>query len=61
MISQILDRLSRLEDKFQAHEELASGHGKTPQGTALKDGQIYSLLKDLVDPGVGWISSNWDW
>lgn len=53
VISQILDRLSRLEDKFQAHEELVSGHGKTPQGTALKDEQIYSLLKDVVDPGVG--------
>lgn len=53
VISQILDRLSSLEDKFQAHEELVSGHGKTPQGTVLKDEQIYSLLKDVVDPGVG--------
>ncbi|HNW37971.1 MAG TPA: metal-sulfur cluster assembly factor, partial [Methanosarcina vacuolata] len=32
---------------------LVSGHGKTPQGAALKDEQIYSLLKDVVDPGVG--------
>ncbi len=53
VISQILDRLSRLEDKLHAHEELVSGHEKTPQGTALKDEQIYSLLKDVVDPGVG--------
>jgi len=53
VISQILDRLSRLEDKFHAHEELVSGHEKAPQGTALKDEQIYSLLKDVVDPGVG--------
>ena len=50
VISQILDRLSRLEDEFQAHEELISGHGKTPQGTVE---QIYSLLKDVIDPGVG--------
>ena len=53
VISQILDRLSRLEDNFQAHEKLVSGHGKTPQGAALKDEQIYSLLKDVVDPGMG--------
>ncbi|AKB46796.1 Serine acetyltransferase [Methanosarcina sp. Kolksee] len=53
VISQILDRLSRLEDEFQAHEELASGHGKPLKGAVLKDEQIYSLLKDVVDPGVG--------
>ncbi|MGB9941080.1 serine O-acetyltransferase [Methanosarcina sp.] len=53
VISQMLDRLSRLEDEFQAHEELISGHGETPQGTVLKDEQIYSLLKDVIDPGVG--------
>lgn len=53
VMSQILDRLSRLEDKFQAHEESVSGHGEIPQGTTLKDEQIYSLLKDVVDPGVG--------
>ncbi|MDW5549862.1 serine O-acetyltransferase [Methanosarcina sp.] len=53
VMSQMLDRLSRLEDQFQAHEELVSGHGKTPQGTVSKDEQIYSLLKDVVDPEVG--------
>jgi len=53
VISQMLDRLSRLEEQFKAHEELVSGHGKTPQGTILKDEQIYSLLKEIVDPEVG--------
>lgn len=53
VISQMLDRLSRLEEEFKAHEELISGRGKTPQGTVLKDEQIYSLLKDIVDPEVG--------
>jgi len=53
VMSQILDRLSRLEEQFKAHEELVSGHEKTPQETTLKDEQIYSLLKDVVDPEVG--------
>jgi serine O-acetyltransferase len=53
VIGQILDRLSRLEDQFRAHEEVISGQGKTPQGAVLKDEQIYSLLKDVIDPGVG--------
>lgn len=53
VISQMLDRLSRLEEEFKAHEELVSGRGKTLQGTVLKDEQIYSLLKDIVDPEVG--------
>jgi serine O-acetyltransferase len=53
VISQILDRLSRLEDQFQAHEELTSGQSKISQGTSLKDEQVYSLLKDVIDPGVG--------
>ncbi|MDW5551211.1 serine O-acetyltransferase [Methanosarcina sp.] len=53
VISQILDRLSRLEDQFKAHEEAVSGHEEIPQGTAFKDEQIYSLLKDVIDPSVG--------
>ena len=53
VIGQILDRLSRLEDQFRAHEESISGQGKTPQGAVLKDEQIYSLLKEVIDPGVG--------
>jgi serine O-acetyltransferase len=53
VMSQMLDRLSRLEEQFKAHEELVSGHEKTPQEIVLKDEQIYSLLKDVVDPEVG--------
>ena len=53
VIGQILDRLSRLEDQFKAHEESISREEKTTQGAALKDEQIYSLLKDVIDPGVG--------
>ncbi len=45
--------LSRLEDQFRAHEESISGQGKTTQGAVLKDEQIYSLLKEVIDPGVG--------
>jgi serine O-acetyltransferase len=53
VISQMLDRLSRLEEEFKVQEELVSGHEKTPQRTVLKDEQIYFLLKDIVDPEVG--------
>ncbi len=53
VISQILGRLSRLEDQFKAHEESVSGHEEIPQGTVLKDEKIYSLLKDVIDPSVG--------
>ncbi len=54
VISQMLDRLSRLEEQFKAHEELISGHGKIPQSTEIKkEDQIYSLLKEVIDPEVG--------
>ncbi len=54
VVSQMLDRLSRLEEQFQAHEELISGHGKIPDSAALKkDEQIYSVLKEVIDPEVG--------
>lgn len=53
VISQMLDRLSRLEEEFKTHEELVSGHRKTARGTVLKDEQIYSVLKDIIDPEVG--------
>ncbi|MHC1757719.1 MAG: serine O-acetyltransferase [Methanosarcina sp.] len=66
VISQMLDRLSRLEDRFQAHEEFSpiSAPISTPlstpisvttsQKTVLKGNeQIYSLLKDVIDPAVG--------
>jgi serine O-acetyltransferase len=54
VMGQLLDRLSRLEEQFKVHEELVSGHGNTTtQGAVLKDEQIYSLLKGVVDPEVG--------
>jgi serine O-acetyltransferase len=54
VISRMLDRLSRLEEQFKTHEEIISGHGKTPQGIEIrKEDQIYSLLKEVIDPEVG--------
>jgi serine O-acetyltransferase len=54
MVSQMLDRLSKLEEQFQAHENLISGRGDTSQIITLKkDEQIYSVLKDVIDPEVG--------
>ncbi|MCC4770320.1 serine O-acetyltransferase [Methanosarcina sp. DH2] len=62
VISQMLDRLSRLEDRLQAHEESSpiSAPMSTPisvitsQKNVLKGNkQIYSLLKDVIDPAVG--------
>lgn len=63
VVSQMLDRLSRLEERLQAHEEASSPakklipitvSGPTSQKTVLKeDEQIYSLLKDVIDPAVG--------
>jgi serine O-acetyltransferase len=54
VMSQMLDRLSRLEEQFKAHEELISGQGKTPQSIEIrKEDQIYSCLKEVIDPEVG--------
>jgi len=62
VVSQMLDRLSRLEERLQAHEEsspismpISSPISViTSQKTMLKeDEQIYSLLKDVIDPAVG--------
>ncbi len=54
VMSQMLDRLSRLEEQFKEHEELISGHGKTPQSIEIrKEDQIYSQLKEVIDPEVG--------
>lgn len=58
VIGQVLDRLSRLEEQFQAYEKTSPtpapasviASGKTP---LKKDEQIYSLLKDVIDPAVG--------
>ena len=54
VVSQMLDRLSRLEEQLKAHEESTTLPGITTQRTLLKqDEQIYSLLKDVIDPEVG--------
>ena len=54
VIGQMLDRLSKLEEQFKAHEELISGHGKIPQPIEVgKEDQIYSKLKEVIDPEVG--------
>lgn len=54
IISQMLDRLSRLEEQFKAHENLISGHEITPESTEIrKEDQIYSRLKEVIDPEVG--------
>jgi len=58
VISQVLDRMSRLEERFQANEKTST----TPVPVSVissekiplkKDEQIYSLLKDVIDPAVG--------
>jgi serine O-acetyltransferase len=58
VVSQMLDRLSRLEERLQTHEKSSSISPPisliTSQKTVLKeDEQIYSLLKDVIDPEVG--------
>lgn len=58
VVSQMLDRLSRLEERFQAQEKASPMPSPvsliTSQKTALKkDEQIYSLLKDVIDPSIG--------
>ncbi|WP_410509629.1 serine O-acetyltransferase [Methanosarcina hadiensis] len=58
VISQMLDRLSRLEERLQAHE------GTLPEPAQIsvenqeksgfnRDEQIYSVLKDVIDPAIG--------
>lgn len=54
LVSQMLDRLSKLEEHFQAHEKLISGHTYIPSATELKkDEQIYAQLREIIDPEVG--------
>lgn len=58
VMSQMLDRLSRLEERFQAHEKASPVPIPvsviTSKKTLLKrDEQIYSVLKDVIDPEVG--------
>lgn len=58
VVSQMLDRLSRLEERFQTHGESspisAPISAITSQKTVLNEDElIYSLLKDVIDPEVG--------
>jgi len=53
VISRMLDRLDRLEEHFKVQEHMPLS-GKSPQKPVLKqDEQIYSLLKEVIDPEVG--------
>lgn len=58
VVSQMLDRLSKLEERVQAHEKTSPIPVPvsviTSQKTELKkDEQIYSLLKGVIDPAIG--------
>ncbi|HOW15926.1 serine O-acetyltransferase [Methanosarcina sp.] len=58
VVSQMLDRLSRLEERFQAHEKTSTipvpvSFINTQKTVLNKDEQIYSLLKDVIDPAIG--------
>jgi len=58
VITQVLDRLSRLEERLQAYEKTLPAPMQvsviTSEKTPLKkDEQIYSLLKDVIDPAIG--------
>ena len=65
VIGQILDRLSRLEDQFKAHEESISREEKTTQGAAAKIADFYKKVRDelrqpmqYIDLGGGFVSAN---
>jgi serine O-acetyltransferase len=54
VVSQVLDKLNRLEERLQMHEDFISTSRIALQRTLLKpDEQIFSLLKDVIDPEVG--------
>ena len=54
VVSQMLDRLGRLEEQVQAREHHVPVAGENLRRSVLKkDEQIYSLLKDVIDPEVG--------
>ena len=54
MVSQMLDRLSKLEEQFQAHEKLIYRSEYIPNATELtKNEQVYAQLKEIIDPEVG--------
>lgn len=58
VISQVLDHLSRLEERLQAYEKISPASAPVPIITSekiplKKEEQIYSLLKDVIDPAIG--------
>lgn len=58
VMSQMLDRLSRLEERLQAYEKTSPVTAPVSltasEKTMLKkDEQIYSVLKDVIDPAIG--------
>lgn len=53
VVSQMLDRLSRLEDKFQAQRYTSVYRTPLQKSVPKKDEQIYSQLREVIDPEVG--------
>jgi serine O-acetyltransferase len=53
VVSQVLDRLNRLEERFKAHEDFISTSRNALKRTLLTDEKVLSLLKDVIDPEVG--------
>jgi len=53
VVSQMLDRLSRLEDKFQAQKYTSVYRTPLQKSVPKKDEQIYSQLREVIDPEVG--------
>lgn len=53
VVSQMLDRLSRLEEKFQAQRYTSVYRTPLQKSVPKKDEQIYSQLREVIDPEVG--------
>ena len=53
VVSQMLDRLSRLEEQFQAQKYTSVYRTPLQKSVPKKDEQIYSQLKEVIDPEVG--------
>jgi len=53
VVSQMLDRLSRLEDKVQAQRYTSAYRTPLEMTVPKKDEQIYSQLRKVIDPEVG--------
>jgi len=53
VVSQMFDRLSRLEDKVQAQRYTSVYRTSLEMTVPKKDEQIYSQLRKVIDPEVG--------